>query len=229
MNDEFVLRPIAYFHSPFDSKFGIPKQSGVVPQLAGTVVFEPAFRDVHALRGIEGFDYLWLVWKFSANPHDATHLLVRPPLLGGNEKVGVFASRSPFRPNPIGLSSVRLQRVEWESECGPVLHVLGGDLMDGTPIYDIKPYLPFTDSHADARSGFTDLSKLKHLDVRMPAKFSSAFTAEERQTLLATLALDPRPAYHAEDTKTYGMPFADKEVKFRVIGGKTVEVVSVER
>ena len=223
------IKPIAHFRSPFKSKFGVPKQAGLVAELEGEIVFEPEYRNADALRGIEGFDYLWLIWEFSANRHAAKSPVVRPPVLGGNEKVGVFASRSPFRPNPIGLSSVRLQRVEWESECGPVLHVLGGDLMDGTPIYDIKPYLPFTDSHADARSGFTDLSKLKHLDVRMPAEFSSAFTAEERQTLLAILALDPRPAYHAEDTKTYGMPFADKEVKFRVIGGKTVEVVSVER
>lgn len=148
------IEKIATFHSPFGSKFGIPKQSGIVPELRGEIVLEKAYRNPDALRGIEDFDYLWLVWGFSANRHAPTSLTVRPPRLGGNERVGVFASRSPFRPNGLGLSSVRLDRVEWDTPRGPVLHVLGADLMDGTPVYDIKPYVTYADSHPEARSGF---------------------------------------------------------------------------
>ncbi|MCK9344130.1 MAG: tRNA (N6-threonylcarbamoyladenosine(37)-N6)-methyltransferase TrmO, partial [Massilibacteroides sp.] len=135
------IQPIAYFHSPFTSKFGVPKQSGLVKDIEGSIVFEPEYRSPDALRGLDRYDFLWLIWAFSANPHGATSPLVRPPLLGGNTKMGVFATRSPFRPNPIGLSSVRLQRIEWNTDNGPVIHVLGADLMDGTPIYDIKPYV----------------------------------------------------------------------------------------
>lgn len=141
------IQPVAIFHSPFSSKFGIPKQSGLVEELEGTIVFTEIYRSAEALRGIECFDYLWLIWAFSANKHAAHGLTVRPPLLGGNTRLGVFATRSPFRPNPIGLSSVRLKSVEWETSQGPVLHVLGADLMDGTPIYDIKPYVTYADCH----------------------------------------------------------------------------------
>ena len=211
------FHPIAYFHSPFTSKFGIPKQSGLAAGLHGTIVLEPPYRQADALRGIEGFDYLWLIWQFNANPHQSDSLLVRPPVLGGNQKVGVFASRSPFRPNPIGLSSVLLERVEWDSPQGPVLHVLGADLMDGTPIYDIKPYVPYADCHPDARSGFTDLSKIQRLEVVIPDEVARHFTPDKLRALKEVLSLDPRPAYQRSSEKTYGMPFDGKDVKFRVV------------
>lgn len=211
------FHPIAYFHSPFTSKFGIPKQSGLAAGLHGTLVFEPPYRQADALRGIEGFDYLWLIWQFNANPHQSGSLLVRPPVLGGNQKVGVFASRSPFRPNPIGLSSVLLERVEWDSPQSPVLHVLGADLMDGTPIYDIKPYVPYADCHPEARSGFTDLSKILRLEVVIPDDVARQFTPDKLRTLKEVLSLDPRPAYQRSSEKTYGMPFDGKDVKFRVV------------
>lgn len=211
------FHPIAYFHSPFTSKFGIPKQSGLAAGLHGTIVFEAAYRQADALRGIEGFDYLWLIWQFNANPHQSDSLLVRPPVLGGNQKVGVFASRSPFRPNPIGLSSVLLERVEWDTPQSPVLHVLGADLMDGTPIYDIKPYVPYADCHPEARSGFTDLSKIQRLEVVIPDEVAHQFTPDKLRTLKEVLSLDPRPAYQRSSEKTYGMPFDGKDVKFRVV------------
>lgn len=211
------FHPIAYFHSPFTSKFGIPKQSGLAAGLHGTIVFEPPYRQADALRGIEGFDYLWLIWLFNANPHQSDSLLVRPPVLGGNQKVGVFATRSPFRPNPIGLSSVLLERVEWDTPQGPVLHVLGGDLMDGTPIYDIKPYVAYADCHPEARSGFTDLSKIQRLKVVIPDEVVRQFTPDKLRTLKEVLSLDPRPAYQRSSEKSYGMPFDGKDVKFRVV------------
>lgn len=211
------FQPIAYFHSPFTSKFGIPKQSGLAAGLHGTLVFEPPYRQADALRGIEGFDYLWLIWLFNANPHQSDSLLVRPPVLGGNQKVGVFASRSPFRPNPIGLSSVLLERVEWDTPQGPVLHVLGADLMDGTPIYDIKPYVPYADCHPEARSGFTDLSKIQRLKVVIPDEVARQFTPDKLRTLKEVLSLDPRPAYQRSSEKTYGMPYDGKDVKFKVV------------
>ena len=155
------IKPIARFHSPFTSKFGIPKQAGLVEELKGEIVFEPEYHNADFIRGIDGFDYLWLLWEFSANRHKANSPVVRPPVLGGNQKVGVFATRSPFRPNPIGLSSVRLVSVEWESAQGPVLHVAGADLMDGTPIYDIKPYIGYADCHEGVRSGFVDTNPIK--------------------------------------------------------------------
>ena len=164
------IKPIAIFHSPFSSKFGIPKQSGIVDTLQGRIVMEPQWRMPEALKGLEGFDYLWLVWGFSANSHAPASPMVRPPRLGGNERVGVFASRSPFRPNPIGLSSVRLEGVEWEGSEAPVIVVRGADLMDGTPIYDIEPYVAYADSHPDARSGFVDTHQWRTLRVEiMPA------------------------------------------------------------
>ena len=155
------IEPIAYFHSPFATKFGVPKQSGLVENLEGTIEFVPQYRNADALRGIEAFDYLWLVWEFSANSHAAVSPVVRPPLLGGNTRMGVFATRSPFRPNRIGLSSVRLSHVDLNAPNGPLIHVLGADLMDGTPIYDIKPYVVYADSHPDARSGFVDTARLQ--------------------------------------------------------------------
>ena len=204
------IEKIATFHSPFGSKFGIPKQSGIVPELRGEIVLEKAYRNPDALRGIEDFDYLWLVWGFSANRHAPTSLTVRPPRLGGNERVGVFASRSPFRPNGLGLSSVRLDRVEWNTPRGPVLHVLGADLMDGTPVYDIKPYVTYADSHPEARSGFVDRRKWQKVEVDIPAN------------VLAVLEEDPRPQIQRGEDKEYGMPFAGLDIKFQAVGGRLV-------
>ncbi len=223
-----TIHPVAHFRSPFSSKFGIPKQSGLVDELEGTIVFEPAYRNPDALRGIEGFDYLWLVWEFSANKHGATSLMVRPPLMGGNTRLGVFATRSPFRPNPLGLSSVRLTEVEWDTPRGPVLHVKGGDLMDGTPIYDIKPYVVYADSHPGARSGFVDQNPIRRLRVEMAETFAHLFGAEQLAALVKTLELDPRPHYHHDAGKVYGMPYLGRDVRFTVSDDGVLRVVAVE-
>ncbi len=224
------IKPIAQFHSPFKSKFGVPKQAGLVEDLDGRIVFEPEFRNPDALRGIEGFDFLWLVWEFSANKHKANSPVVRPPVLGGNEKMGVFATRSPFRPNNIGLSSVRLSRVEWESGCGPIIHVKGADLMDGTPIYDIKPYVVYADCHPGARSGFVDERKWEKLQVEISDEVKRSLVDQglsERQigVLKEVLSQDPRPHYQTNPDKVYGMPFHDLDIHFRVKEG----VLSVEK
>ena len=213
------LQPVAHFRSPFTSKFGIPKQSGLVEELRGEIVFEPAFRNADYLRGIEEFDYLWLIWEFSANPHKAVSPVVRPPVLGGNERVGVFATRSPFRPNPLGLSSVKIESVEWESARGPIIHVLGADLMDGTPIFDIKPYIVYADSHADARSGFVDKRQWPKLQVVLPDELHEVFSDEQLNALRHTLELDPRPHYQNDPQKVYGMPFEGRDIHFRVNDG----------
>lgn len=221
------IEKIATFHSPFGSKFGIPKQSGLVPELRGEIVLEKAYRNPDALRGIEDFDFLWLVWGFSANRHAPTSLTVRPPRLGGNVRVGVFASRSPFRPNGLGLSSVRLDHVEWDTPRGPVLHVLGADLMDGTPVYDIKPYVTYADSHPEARSGFVDRKKWQKVEVEIPADVlaqlrAAGLTAEDITALRAVLEEDPRPQIQRSEGKVYGMPFAGLDIKFQAVGGKLV-------
>ena len=221
-----TIHPIAEFHSPFASKFGVPKQSGLVPELEGTITFMPEYRCRDMLRGIEEFDYLWLVWQFSANPHAANSPLVRPPLLGGNEKVGVLASRSPFRPNPIGLSSVRLSSVDYNGADGPCLHVQGGDLMDGTPIFDIKPYVALSDSHLEARCGFVDSHKIRRLQVEMPESIARKFTPRQASALRRVLELDPRPHYHRDPQKIYGMPFGGYDVKFTV-DGERLTVISL--
>ena len=215
------IKPIAHFRSPFKSKFGIPKQAGLVRELEGEIVFEPEYRNADALRGIEGFDYLWLIWEFSANRHAAKSPVVRPPVLGGNEKVGVFATRSPFRPNNIGLSSVRLSYVEWESSRGPVIHVKGADLMDGTPIYDIKPYVVYADCHPEARSGFVDERKWNKLQVEISEeveKFlqSQGLSSGKIEVLKEVLAQDPRPHYQKDPHKVYGMPYEGMDIHFTV-------------
>lgn len=217
-----TINPIAYFRSPFTSKFGIPKQSGLVADLKGQIVFEPAYRNPDFVRGLEAFDYVWLIWGFSANRHEAASPVVRPPVLGGNEKMGVLATRSPFRPNALGLSSVRLESIEIEPKLGPVMHVLGADLMDGTPIFDIKPYISYADSHADARCGFVDERKWPKLKVVFPDSIEKFFSKEEIDVLRQTLALDPRPHYQNDPQKVYGMPFAGRDVHFRVDGGVLV-------
>ena len=190
-------------------------------ELEGEIVFEPEYRNADALRGIEGFDYLWLIWEFSANRHAAKSPVVRPPVLGGNEKVGVFATRSPFRPNNIGLSSVRLSHVEWESSRGPVIHVKGADLMDGTPIYDIKPYVVYADCHPEARSGFVDERKWNKLQVEISDTvktflLSLGMTEEKIGILKEVLAQDPRPHYQKDPHKVYGMPYEGMDIHFTV-------------
>lgn len=221
------IHPIAHFRSPFSSKFGIPKQSGLVKNVRGQIVFEPAYRSKDALRGIDEFDYLWLIWHFSANKHAPNSLVVRPPLLGGNTKMGVFATRSPFRPNGLGLSSVQLERIEWETNEGPVIHVLGADLMDGTPIFDIKPYIAYADCHVGARSGFVDRTSITRLEVHIPESFQSIFPPENLQTLYEVLALDPRPHYQDDPHKVYGMPFMGRDVRFTVSSEGLLLVVDV--
>ena len=221
------IHPIAHFRSPFSSKFGIPKQSGLVKNVRGQIVFEPAYRSKDALRGIDEFDYLWLIWHFSANKHAPNSLVVRPPLLGGNTKMGVFATRSPFRPNGLGLSSVQLERIEWETNEGHVIHVLGADLMDGTPIFDIKPYIAYADCHVGARSGFVDRTSITRLEVHIPESFQAIFPPEILQTLYEVLALDPRPHYQDDPHKVYGMPFMGRDVRFTVSSEGLLLVVDV--
>ena len=215
------IKPIARFRSPFSSKFGIPKQAGLVAELEGQIVFEPEYRNPDFLRGMEGFDFLWLIWEFSANKHKANSPVVRPPVLGGNEKVGVFATRSPFRPNNIGLSSVRISRIEWETSKGPVVHVKGADLMDGTPIYDIKPYVVYADCHPDARCGFVDDRKWAKLDVEISEEVKGylkeqGLTDAKIEILKEVLAQDPRPHYQKDPHKVYGMPYEGMDIHFSV-------------
>ena len=222
-----TITPIAHFHSPFASKFGVPKQSGLAPDLRGTIVFEPEWRNADALRGMEEFDYLWLIWAFSANRHQAVSPVVRPPVLGGNVRMGVFATRSPFRPNPLGLSSVKLDHVEWATSKGPVIHVMGADLMDGTPIFDIKPYVAYADCHEGVRSGFVDSHPMQRLTVVVPPEMEAALGADATAVLRQVLALDPRPHYQNDANKTYGMPFEGRDVRFTVQGNvlTVVEIV----
>ncbi len=222
------IEPIAYFRSLLTSKFGVPRQAGIVRELRGQIVFEPAYRNVDALRGLEDFDYLWIIWGFSENlgakgkEQGTFSPTVRPPLLGGNERKGVWATRSPFRPNHLGLSSVRIERIE-----DGVIHVLGADLMDGTPIYDIKPYLEYVDSHTGVRSGFVDERQWQRLEVEIPEELQRQFTPDELKALIAVLAEDPRPQYHDDPLRIYGMPFAGRDIRFRV-EGKRLEVVDVQ-
>jgi len=226
MND--VIRPIAHIHTDFQEKFGIPRQSGRVPALTGRIVFLPEFRNPDALRGIEGFSHLWLIFDFSLAHREEWSPTVRPPRLGGNTRIGVFASRSPFRPNPIGLSSVKLIRVEHTDKEGDVLVVGGADLLDGTPIYDIKPYLPFSDSHPDAVGGYADGVKDHRLAVEIPPECLARIPADKREALAACLAEDPRPSYQEDPERVYSMRFAGLDVHFTV-RGDTLTVRSVDR
>lgn len=209
------MKIIAHIETCFDTKFGVPRQAGIV-DTPGRIVFEPQYRVADAVRGLEGFDYIWLIWQFSKAVRDDWSPTVRPPRLGGNERMGVFATRSPFRPNAIGLSSVRLVETVIDPELGPVLYITGADLMDGTPIYDIKPYLPYTDSHPDARSGFATRPAEQLLEVEFSQSVLSILPAHLQQALIDVLAHDPRPQYHNDPTRIYGMSFAGYEVKFSV-------------
>lgn len=220
-----IIEPIAYFHSPFDSKFGIPKQSGIIENLKGYIVFEPKFRNADALRGMEGFDYIWLIWEFSANKDYSPSLMVRPPRLGGNEKVGVFASRSPFRPNRLGLSSVKIESIDYDGKDGPIIHVLGADIMDGTPIYDIKPYITYADSHDSARCGFVDRNRWTKLTIDITEDdrnklIQAGLTDDLIHELAEVIREDPRPQYQDDKEKVYGMSFAGHEIHFVVDSGK---------
>jgi len=214
------IRPVACIRSDFPEKFGIPRQSGLVEELTAAVVFEPPYRDASALRGLEGFSHIWLIWEFSRARREGWSPTVRPPRLGGNKRLGVFATRSPFRPNPIGLSCVRLLEVRQDRELGPVLTVAGADLMDGTPIYDIKPYLPYADCKPEAVGGFASQPKGAELEVDCPGGLLGLIPEGKRAALLAVLAQDPRPQYQDDPERVYGMAFAGAEVKFRVSGGR---------
>ena len=227
MAEEIRMQVIARIRSDFPTKFGIPRQSGLVEGLKSTIVFEPEYRDRNALRGIEQFSHLWLVWQFSEAVRDSWSPTVRPPRLGGNTRIGVFATRSPFRPNPIGLTSVKLEAVREDAELGTVLDVSCADLMDGTPILDIKPYIPFTDSHPDASSGYTAQTITHALEVDFPEELLKKVPEDKKTPLLGVLAQDPRPSYQEDAGRIYGLRFADMEVKFRV-SENTLTVVSVE-
>ena len=210
------MKVIAHIHTDFPTKFGIPRQSGIIPSLQGRIVFEPEYRNAEAVRGLEDFSYIWLLWEFSQAVRDTWSPTVRPPRLGGNVRKGVFATRSPFRPNPIGLSSVRLEHIEFDAKLGPVLYVTGADLMDGTPIFDIKPYIAYTDSHPDAVSGFASTPAEYLLEVDFAEELLQKVPESQRENLIEVLAHDPRPQYHADPERVYGMEFGGMEVKFKV-------------
>ena len=214
-----TLRTIARIRAPHSEKFGLPRQSGLVESLTATIIFEPEYRDPQALRGIEGFSHIWLIWGFSASTRDTWSPTVRPPRLGGNARMGVFATRSPFRPNPIGLSAVRLLAVETDPHHGCVLKIAGADLMDGTPIYDIKPYLPYTDCRGDATGGFAGSIPEATLAVEIPEALESQVPQPMRAALRDTLALDPRPAYQDDPERVYAMAFDHLTIRFRVKSG----------
>ncbi len=210
------MKVIAHIHSDFPTKFGIPRQSGLVESLKAKIVFEPEYRNTDALRGMEEYSHLWLIWEFSEAKRDTWSPTVRPPRLGGNKRMGVFATRSPYRPNPIGLSCVKLETIDYKAENGPVIIVSGADLLNGTPIYDIKPYLPFVDSHPEAVGGFADTVKGDQLQVQCSEEIMLQIPNQHRKTVMEILAQDPRPHYQQDPTRIYGMEYANMEIKFRV-------------
>ncbi|MBR2343856.1 MAG: tRNA (N6-threonylcarbamoyladenosine(37)-N6)-methyltransferase TrmO [Clostridia bacterium] len=222
------MKIIARIKNDFKEKFGIPRQSGIVENTVGRIVFEPEYRNPDALRGIEGYSHLWLIWQFSEAVREEWSPTVRPPRLGGNTRVGVFATRSPFRPNPIGLSSVRLVGIERDEKCGTVLVVSGADLADGTPIYDIKPYLPFTDSHPNATAGFADGTAEYEAEVSFPPELLSKIEPERREVILALLRHDPHPSYKNDPERVYGMVYADYEIFFTASDGR-IEVKDIKK
>lgn len=226
MSDDFVIRPIARLESDLKEKFGVPRQAGIVEALEGRIVFEPEYRNPDALRGIEGFSHLWLIWQFSRALRTEFSPTVRPPRLGGNERMGVFATRSPFRPNSLGLSCVRLLRLETDAQLGPVLIVGGADLVDGTPIFDIKPYIPYADCRPEALSGFAPDAG-RTLSVAYLPGVEEQIPTGKREALRGVLANDPRPRYQDDPARIYGLDFAGKNVKFRV-AGDTLTVIAVE-
>lgn len=221
------MKIIAHIETDFTTKFGIPRQSGIIAEAEGKIVFEKEYRVKEAFRELEGFSHIWLLWQFSESVREEWSPTVRPPMLGGNKRVGVFATRSPFRPNNIGLSAVRLDRIEYTDNLGPVLYVKGADLMNGTPIYDIKPYLPFADSIPDAVGGFAEATKDRTLNVVFPEALLEKIPEGKRELLRAVLADDPRPTYKADSDREYGFEFAGFEIGFTVTEG-TLTVTRVD-
>jgi tRNA (adenine37-N6)-methyltransferase len=221
------MKIIARIHTDLPTKFGVPRQSGVVEELMGRIVFEPEYRNPDALRGMEGFSHLWLIWQFSQAVRENWSPTVRPPRLGGNTRMGVFATRSPFRPNAIGLSSVKLERVEPHSPDGPIIVVSGIDLMDGTPILDIKPYIPYADSHPQAKEGFTSAGWERTLEVNFPQELQEKVETDRRAALVGVLQNDPRPPYQKNPERVYGLPFGGQEIHFKVADG-VLTVIDVE-
>ena len=223
----FTIKPIARIRSDFTSKFGIPRQSGLVNSLRATVIFEPEFRNADSLRGLEDFSHFWLIWQFSENIRANWSPTVRPPRLGGNTRLGVFATRSPFRPNNLGLSCVELVGIEQTAEYGVVVHVAGADLMDGTPIFDIKPYIPYSDCKQDALGGFTDSTPRKTLLVDFPSHLLNLLPESKRESIIGVLEQDPQPSYQDDPDRIYGLPFAGFDIRFYVIG-QTLTVTEVK-
>ncbi len=213
---DVTIQVIARMKSDFPTKFGIPRQSGLVQELRSTIIFEPEFRNADALRGITEFSHLWLIWQFSEAVRSGWSPTVRPPRLGGNIRMGVFATRSPFRPNSLGLSSVRLLGLEETKEYGTVIHVAGADLMDGTPIFDIKPYIPYGDCHTDATGGFTDAAKDFLLHVDFPNELLAKLPQDKQDAAIGVLSHDPRPSYQKDSDRVYGLTFAGFDIRFRV-------------
>lgn len=220
--------PIAHIKSDFPTKFGIPRQSGLVPNAQSTIIFEPAFRQAEAIRGLEKFSHIWLIWGFSENENAIWSPTVRPPRLGGNTRMGVFATRSTFRPNGLALSSVRLLSIEKTQDDGSVLHIAGADLMDGTPIYDIKPYLTTTDCHPEAMDGFVENADDYRLRVKIDKALLAGWSQTEEENLRDILAQDPRPAYHKDPERIYGFEYAGYEIKFKVVNLQ-VEVTQIDK
>lgn len=223
---EHSLQIIAQIHNDFPEKFGVPHQSGWLKKQKAQIIFEPEYRRPEAFRGIEEYDYIWLIWQFSEAVRENWSPTVRPPRLGGNTRMGVFATRSPFRPNSLGLSSVRLEKIEMHPELGPVLHISGADLMNGTPIYDIKPYLPYADSHPEVRGGFTDKIEDYRLEVEFPETLIEKVPEEQREALMEVLANDPRPRYQNKPDKIYGLAYGSHDIHFTV-KDKTLKVCDV--
>lgn len=223
-----TLKIIAKIKTEFPEKFGIPRQSGMVEGTKAQIIFEPEYRDPDAVRGLDGFSHIWLLWQFSESLRDGWSPTVRPPRLGGNKRMGVFATRSPFRPNEIGLSSVKLEKIELTEDKGPVLYVEGADLLDGTPIYDIKPYLSFTDSHPDAVDGFTESYSDYKLTVDLPEDLKAKVEPETLDALIGVLSADPRPSYQHDPQREYGMAYSGYEVKFSV-DGERLTVKDIKR
>ena len=222
------IQVIARMKSDFPSKFGIPRQRGLVQELRSIVIFEPEYRNADALRGIEGYSHLWLIWQFSEAVRQDWSPTVRPPRLGGNTRMGVFATRSPFRPNNLGLSCVKLLGVEQTAQYGTVLHVGGADLMDGTPIFDIKPYIPYSDSHPEALGGFTDTADAFLLEVNFPAELLAQLPEDKREAALSLLSHDPRPSYQRKADRVYGLPFAGFDIRFTV-NGTQLSVIEINK
>ena len=225
---DVAIQVIARMHSDFASKFGIPRQSGLVEALRSTIVFEPEYRNADALRGIEDFSHLWIIWQFSEVVRQGWSPTVRPPRLGGNTRMGVFATRSPFRPNTLGLSCVRLLGVEHTAEYGTVLHVGGADLMDGTPIFDMKPYIPYADCHTEATGGFTDTADDFLLQVEFPADLLRKLPEEKREAAIQVLSHDPRPSYQRKPDRIYGLTFAGYDIRFQV-REKHLRVIDIQK